>query len=142
MNKNYFFNKFIGILTKKGFKIKAKTILNSAFMLISRKTRLSNRRVLLKIFKKLSTFVEIKKIRVRKRIVYVPFYINYNRRMYLIIKWIMLAVKSDKRKIPLKNKIASEFMSILKNKSSKAIRSKKANISMVLSNRSNTHFRW
>jgi ribosomal protein S7 len=103
---------------------------------------MSNRRILLKVFKKLSTFVEIKKIRVRKRLVYVPFYITSSRRMYLIIKWVMLAVKTDKRKIPFTNKIANEILSVLRNKSSKSMRYKKSNVSMVLSNRSNIHFRW
>jgi len=140
--KSHLYNKFLGFLNKKGGKIKAKKILSESFLILSKRTGLSVRLILLKIFLKLNTFVEVKRIRVRKRVTLVPFYIKYNRRLYLVVKWIMMAVKEDTRRIPIINKFSNEVLQLLSNKSSKALKFKENNVSQVLLNRSNMHFRW
>jgi len=140
--KNHLYNKFLGFLNKKGGKIKAKKILSDSFLVLSKKTGLSVRSILLKIFLKLNTFVEVKRIRVRKRVTLVPFYIKYNRRLYLVVKWIMMAVKEDTRRISFVNKFSNEILQLLGKKASKALKFKESNVSQVLLNRSNMHFRW
>jgi len=140
--KNHLYSKFLGFLNKTGFKLKAKNILSEAFVITSKKTGLSTRALLLKIFFRLNTFIEVKKVRVKRRLIVVPFYVNYKRRLYLVVKWFMQAVKADKRRISLANKISFEILQIIRKKFSKSIKIKDSNISQAFINRSNMHFRW
>lgn len=78
--------KLLGFLIKKGKKKIAKDILDKALILVSKETRVAPVLVLLKVFSKLNTFIEIKKVNFRKRSHIVPFVIDYERRTYLITK--------------------------------------------------------
>jgi len=98
---------------------------------------------LIKVFLKLNSFVETKKIKFKRSTHVVPFVItSFKRKSYLIIKWLMEAVEEDKRKVPIAIKLSKEILSILRNKSSKALIKKKMNMKNALINRSNIHFRW
>jgi ribosomal protein S7 len=135
--------KFLGFLTKKGNKIVAKKILDKAFLEVSMKTNQPVHILLIKIFLKLNSFVETKKIKFRRSTHVVPFVItSFKRKSYLIIKWLMETVAQDKRKIPIAKKLSKEILNILKNKSSKTLIKKKMNVKNALANRSNIHFRW
>ena len=90
----------------------------------------------------MNSFVEVKKVRVRRRFVLVPFPINLKRRSYLIVKWIMQTVQKDKKKSSFSKKLAKEIISVLKNAFSKTKKLRRLNFSQALANRSNTHFRW
>jgi len=136
------YSKFLGFLIKKGNKVVAKQILNSAFLIASKNTQLSLQLLLLKLFLKLNSFVEVKRVRIRRSSHVVPFAISFKRRLYLIIKWIMQAVHEDKRQISMEHKLAFEITNIIKNLPSKSLKIKEANILQALSNRSNAHFRW
>jgi len=58
--KNVYSN-FLGYLTKKGKKVSAKKVIDCAFLKVSKKLNIPVYFVLIKIFIKLNTFVEIKK---------------------------------------------------------------------------------
>jgi len=103
---------------------------------------LSFNSILSKLFSKLNSFVEVKKIRVRRGFHLVPFPISHKRSTYLIIKWLIQAIKEDKRKISFSDKLFSEINQTISSSSSKSLEIKTSNISQVLSNRSNIHFRW
>ena len=133
------YNKFLGFLIKKGNKISARNILNNAFLVVSKKTGLSLHILLLKIFLKLNTFVEV---RVQRSSHLVPFSIRLKRRSYLIIKWLMQAIKEDSRKIPMSEKLAFEISNTIKKSPSRSVKIRNLNISQALSNRSNIHYRW
>jgi len=141
-NCSYTYKKILGLLIKKGLKSKAKSILDFALFKVSSKLKSSPKIVLLKIFLKLNTFVEVRKIRLRKRLVFVPFYISYSRRLFLIAKWLVMATSSNKQKIPFSEKLSTEILNILTLKNSKAVSFKLLNIKQALKNRSNTHYRW
>jgi len=96
----------------------------------------------LKIFLKLNTFVEIKKIRIRKSSYIVPFSINFKRRVYLITKWLLSSSKENNSSISFAEKLSLEIISIVKNSSSNSLKKKNTNISLAFANRSNIHFRW
>jgi ribosomal protein S7 len=136
------YNKLLGSLIKKGNKIKAKSILDSAFYELSNTTGYSINLLLIKLFVKLNTFVETKTVRIRRRRHLVPFSIGLKRRSYLITKWLMEAVKENHQKIPVSKKIVAEILLILKNGQSKALKLKMLNDAQALANRSNLHFRW
>jgi ribosomal protein S7 len=137
------YTNFLGFLTKKGNKVTAKKILDEAFLDVSLKTKQPVHILLIKVFLKLNSFVETKKIKFKRSTHVVPFVItSFKRKSYLIIKWLMEAVEQDKRKIPVAQKLSKEILNILKNKSSKALIQKKMNTKNALTNRSNIHFRW
>jgi len=140
-NKNLY-NKFLGFLIKKGNKIGAMKVLNNAFLKVSKKTGLSLHKILLKLFLKLNSFVEIKKVRIKRSSHFVPFSITLKRRSYLIIKWLMQAILEDKRKISMSEKLFTEIQNTIGNVPSKAVKLRNSNVSQALANRSNIHFRW
>ena len=140
-NKNLY-NKIINFITKKGNKVKATQIVNSAFNSVSKSTGLSFNTILSKLYTKLNTFVEIKKIKVRRGFHLVPFPISHKRSTYLIIKWLLQAIKEDQRRIPISEKLAMEINQTISSATSKSLEIKSSNLNQVLANRSNIHFRW
>jgi len=103
---------------------------------------LSMHRILLELFFKLNSFVEVKNVRVKRSFHLVPFQITLKRRSYLIIKWLMQAVKQDTRNISIIEKLVFEIEQTLKTETSKALQLRNANITSALANRSNLHYRW
>jgi ribosomal protein S7 len=148
MSYNYFKNnknlykKFLGVLTKKGSLTKAKAILDRTFSIVSKKTGYSKEVILLKLFTSLNTFVEVKKVKIKRRFFLIPFSIDLKRRSYLIVRWLMQAVKEDVKKSPLAIKLSNEVLSLLKGALTRSKKLKKLNISQAISNRSNIHYRW
>jgi ribosomal protein S7 len=136
------YNNFLGFLIKKGNKIGAKNILTTAFLMVSKKTGYSLQTLILKIFLKLNSFVEVKRVRVKRSSHLVPFSIRLKRRSYLIIKWLMQAVKEDTRKVSMSEKLFVEISNTIKKSPSRSVKLRNFNISQALSNRSNIHYRW
>jgi len=143
------YKKFLGFLTKKGNKKKASNIIESCFLKVSSKLNYKYKKkncsnfLLISIFKKMNTFIEVRKIRKRKNLNFVPFAIKKNRRFFLTIKWLLIAVKKSTQKISFHEKLAKEIRKILENKkNSYALELKKQNTNQSVKYRSNTHFRW
>lgn len=136
------YTKFLGSLIKKGNKIKAKKVIDVTFLSLSKLTNYSISFLLYKLFYKLNVFIEAKEVRFRKRINIIPFSITLERRLYLIIKWLLLAVKSNTKNIPISQKITEEILSIFIGNSSSALRLRSLNNVKVLASRSNMHYRW
>ena len=141
--KNLFYVKFLGALTKKGKKMKAKKILDAALLKVSIKTKLPSNFLLYRVFHTLSTFVEIRRIHSRRSSYFVPFNVSFSRRIFLALKWILLAVKADKRKVSFTNKFSVELLKIITNSHlSESLKFKSLNNSQAFANKANTHFRW
>ena len=132
----------IGVLTKQGNKTAAVKIINSAFLKVSKNTTLSMNKILLKLFLKLNSFVEVKKVRVKRSFHLVPFQITLKRRSYLIIKWLLQVIKTDTRNISISDKLAFEIEQTLKSENSKLLNLQTLNTTLALANRSNIHYRW
>lgn len=142
MTKTIYIN-FLGILTKKGNKVAAKKFLDVAFLDVSRKLKKPIHIILIKLFLKLNSFVETKRIKFKRSSHVVPFVISsFKRKSFLIVKWLTDVIAEDKRKIPLSLKFSKEILNVLKNSTSKVLNKKKLNIKAAVSNRSNIHFRW
>lgn len=141
LKKNVYDN-FTGFLIKDGKRKKAKGIIDTAFLKVSKELKIPVHLILIRIFLKLNCFVETKKIRIKRSTHIVPFSITFKRKSYLVIKWIMESVFDDERKLSTAEKLSFELLNILKNKSCKTILKKELNISQALSNRSNIHYRW
>lgn len=142
LKKNLFYNKFLGVLIKKGKKSKAKKILDSVFFKISKITKLSSNLILYRIFLNLNTFVEIRRVRSKAQKNLIPFPISYSRRIFLILKWILFAVSKDKRRISLTNKLFFEIFKIIHRIPSESLNLKNLNNLQAYSNKANIHFRW
>lgn len=143
MQKNKtIYTKFLGSLIKKGNKVAAKRILDNSFIQASTINKNSVHLNLHKIFSKLTCFLEIKKIKIRKKIHFVPFPLTAERQDFLKIKWILESAKEDLRKVDFSQKIGSELKNILLNTKSKTLSKKKYINKIALLNRSNIHYRW
>jgi small subunit ribosomal protein S7 len=136
------YDKFIGFLIKKGKKTIAKRILEDTFYLLSKRMKTAKNIIFLRLFLKLNTFVEIKKVQIRKRSFFVPFSITLKRRSYLVIKWLLQSVKEKKEKVSISQKLAEEIFEVLTKTKSKTSSLKKFNNNQAFLNRSNYHFRW
>jgi len=141
-SKKSLYDNFIGFLTKDGKKKKAKEVIDTAFLKVSKDLKIPVDLILVKTFLKLNCFVETKKIRIKRSTHTVPFSISFKRKSYLVIKWIMESVHDDERKLSTSEKLSFELLNILRNKSCKTIIKKDLNINQALSNRSNIHYRW
>jgi ribosomal protein S7 len=141
-NKKTLYSILINFITKNGNKSAGIKIFNSAFSIVSKKTGFSTRQILLKLFLKLNSFVEVRKIKIRKRVFMVPFPTTLKRRLYLTMKWLMEASKSNTRKMPISQKLAEEIEQTIMTNSSNSLKIFKENMNMALKNRSNLHYRW
>jgi len=141
-NKKTLYSILIGFLTKNGKKALAVKTLTAAFLQVSKKTNLSTRQIFLNFFLRLNSFVEVRKIKIRKKTVFVPFPIVLKRRLYLTMKWLIKAAKQNKSKITLSDKLAFEIKQTLTTKDSNSLRIFKNNLELALKNRSNLHYRW
>jgi ribosomal protein S7 len=139
---NLFYSKFLGVLLKKGKKTKAKKILDTVLLKVSKSTKLSIHLVLYRVFFNLNTFVEVRRVRVKRRSFLVPFNVSFSRRISLMLKWILLTVRNDSRRTSTINKLSIEIFKIVKNLPCNSIKLKKLNDSQAFSNKANIHFRW
>ena len=145
LNNKSLYNKFLGVLIKKGNKKKAKKILNSSLSKVLKRIKIKKFRlnkILLVIFSKLNCFVEIRKIQRRKSTHLIPFPVKVERRIYLAIKWILFSINKNRLKIPLADKLAVEILKIMLGKNCQSIKEKESNLAQALKNKSNVHFRW
>ena len=136
------YKKFLGFLIKKGNKTGAKYILDKTFLIVSKSIGLPMHVSMLKLFLNLNSFVEVKKVRIGRRSLLVPFSINLKRRSYLIVKWLMQAIKENKKKTSLSIRLSEEILQVLQGSNSGAKKLRNLNISQALANRSNIHYRW
>jgi ribosomal protein S7 len=141
MNNKTLYKIFLGFLLKQGNLISAKRVLDNTFLEVTKKTGISKESALLKVFFTLNSFVEVKKVRVKRRFYLVPFSIGLKRRSYLVIKWLLQSILKDK-KTPLFLKLSFEIIKLINNDNSRAKKIKNFNISQALKNRSNIHYRW
>jgi ribosomal protein S7 len=141
-SKSSLYLKLLGALIKNGHKLKAKKIIDEAFFYAGNTTLIPLDRILLKLFLVLNTFVETKTLSIKRRSYTIPFAINLKRRIYLAISWLLKAVSENKKRLPFSIKLGMEIHSILKSKSSLALRFKKLNCKQAILNRANIHYRW
>ena len=135
-------NKLVGLVMKEGYKTKALRIVENSLRQASVELNLSQNSILLKVFDKLKTSVESKKIRVRRSFHFVPFPVNLKRKVYLIAKWILVGVTERKIKKSFDFKLSSELVKIIKTKIATSYKNKRYNIYKSLQNKSNIHYRW
>ena len=141
--KNYnLFLKFLGILIKNGKKTKAKKLLAFSFFKVGLLIQKPLFYILLTLFKRLNIYVETKTLKIRRSRYVVPFPININRRIYLILKWFVFIIRKNKEKKSFLDKCVSQLIAVLCNSKSEVMNLKLLNNSQAVLNRSNIHYRW
>jgi ribosomal protein S7 len=136
------YGNFISFIFKSGKKYIWEKIISDIFLLAKKKIKISQNIILLKVFLRLYSKIEVKKIKTRRKVTLVPVFISVRRRFYLVLKWLLSAVNQNKLKISLKEKLFLEIYKVIKNKSCESVKLLKLNNQNVYLNRANFHFRW
>ena len=142
LNKLNLYKNFISFIFKSGKKHIWEKIISDIFLLIKKNLKISQNIILLKIFLRLYSKIEIKKIKTRKKIALVPVFISVRRRFFLALKWLLVSVNKNKLQISLKEKLFLEIFKLTNNKSCESLKQLELNNENVYLNRANFHYRW
>ena len=143
MQRLNIYKKLVGYLIKNGKKLRAKRIVTRTLILLKRRIKRSVFFMLYKLFNKLNIAIEAKTLKIKRSKYIVPFTISFQRRVYLILKWLIKAVSLNLSKIPIHSKIALEIFNVLTSKkNSNILKLKNENNILCIKNRSNLHYRW
>lgn len=137
-----FFNKFVGLLSRKGCKSKAKKIVIKTFAKLHNTLKTPLSLLLIRVWKRLDVFVEARKVRIRRNFHWVPFMVSVHRRILLALKWILMSALVNKKKLPLSLKLYNEILLIENGGESEALNLRNQNNVSAQANRSNMHYRW
>jgi len=95
------------------------------------------------LFYKLNTNVELFHIAYRRKSHFIPVPVKQMRKVYIIFKWLYLAISSSKLNISYLKKIYNEIISVLLNKqNSISLKLKRENEIKAYKFQSKIHFRW
>jgi ribosomal protein S7 len=139
MEKTIYTN-LLGCITKNGKKTKAKKILSSALLDVSTNLNIPISKIFVNLVQKSGSIVELKKVKLRKNVHFIPFPVKKKRRYFLVSKEI-INHNDSKKKLPSSIKISDQIKSFIV-KRGKNIDKKKNLINQVIANRSNVHYRW
>lgn len=145
LNNKSFFSLYFSVLGKIfsfGKKTKWNSSLLSIFELLSFTFNYTIVFLISKIFIRLYTSVELKKVLSRKRVTFIPFFIKIKRSAFLALKWIFLAALKNINITSFKNKLYLELIQILSLNSSFALQKLEENNENSFKNRANMHYRW
>jgi ribosomal protein S7 len=142
LSKLNLYKNFISFIFRSGKKYIWEKIISDIFLLIKSNLKFSQNIILLKIFLRLYSKIEIKKIKTRRKTALVPVFISVRRRFFLALKWLLLAVNKNKLQISLKEKLFLEIFKLTKNKSCESLKQLELNNQNVYLNRANFHYRW
>lgn len=134
-------SKFINYIMVKGKKNTARSIVYDAFDEIKEKTKKENP---LEIFnealRNVGPTMEVRSRRVGGANYQVPREVRPERRVYLSMKWIILAARS-KKGVPMYKSLADEILTASKNEG-EAVKKKENTHKMAESNKAFAHFAW
>ena len=112
--KKTLYYSFLNVFIKKGKKQKAKKLIDNTFFQLCKSFSISSIKILFTIYYKLDYFIEIKQVKIKRRVHVVPFSIIYERRIYLILKKVIGSINMDKRKVCLSEKLRTEIYYLIK----------------------------
>ena len=139
----HLYKKFFKFFIKKGNSRFSLDLIKKLINFFSKKYKISAVLLFSLIYTKLNSFIELRKIKKKRRISLVPFSIGIQRRIYLVLKVLKQSIFLDKRKISVFKKLRTEiFLLLFKEDLSKSLKIRNENLKTCLDNRSNIHFRW
>lgn len=136
--------KLIGFLIKKGNKVAALKIFTNICNKISLTIpTLSLPYFFSLFFLKLNTNIEIRKISFRRRIHFIPIPIKTTRKLFIIFKWIKLAIFQNNQNISFFNKLYNEIFAVIFTETISPIMKLKLETELkAYQYKSKAHFRW
>lgn len=139
----HFYKKFEKFFIKKGNSRFSFDLIKKLIKFFSKKYKIRAVLLFSLIYTKLDSFIELRKIKKKRRLSLVPFSIGRQRRIYLVLKVLKQSIFLDKRKISVFKKLRTEiFLLLFKEDLSKSLKIRNENLKTCLDNRSNIHFRW
>ena len=139
--KKTIYTNLLGCITKNGKKVKAKKILTSALLDVSTSLDVPVSKVFLNFVRKSGSIVELKKVKLRKNIHFIPFPVKKKRRYFLISKELLNYKDMNKKRVSTVTKISEQIKSFIVKRGNN-LDKKKQLINNIVSNRSNIHYRW
>ena len=136
------YNKFLNHFVKSGKKLIIKKIVDEVFNRLSKEFSLSFSILLLRFFKRLKTYVEIKKVKKRRRTFLVPIALKRQRRLFLPLCWLSLSLSLNKTRISFLEKLYLEMYKIFLNQNCHTLFLLAKNNKQASKNRINLHYRW
>lgn len=138
----HLYSKFINLIFKEGKKSFWEKSLASLFFILKKKLNYSRNFILLKIFLRLHTKVEIRVVKSRKRVNMIPFFIKLKRRCFLSLKWLLSSIKQQQKNNSFQQILLLEILFLLRKKTCISLNLLEENNMLSYKNRSNIHFRW
>lgn len=136
------YNSFITFFLKSGKKLLVKSLIDEAFFKLSKKHNCTQHYLLLKFFSRIKTFVEVKKVKIRRKVHFVPFALSNQRRIHTSLKWLALAIRTNKSPTSFVEKLVQELSKIVSGQTCITVSLLNKNNKLAVSNRSNIHYRW
>ena len=136
------YNKFLNHFVKSGKKIIVKKIIDQVFNRLSKEFSIPFSVILLRFFKRLKTYVEIKKVKKKRRTFLVPMALKRQRRLFLPLYWLSLSLFLNKTRVSFLEKLYLEMYKILLNQSCHTFYLLAKNNKQAAKNRINLHYRW
>lgn len=137
------FSLFVSFFIKKGKNWRLYVELVNwmgKFCKLAKITRLS---LLTYLFLRLNTKVEVRRLRIRRRTHFVPFFISLKRQLYLVLRWLLATIRGESKVLlSYAEKIFLEIRKVLFNKNSATVALVLKNNLLAYKNRSSAHFRW
>lgn len=141
--KTNFYKRILNNFILKGKKVVVKNLFDKTLTDVAKILKISTLKLLFKIYLKLNSFIEIKRVNIKRRSYVIPFSVPYSRRVYFIAKRLKTSIRSDKRKISYYEKLKSEIYNLFLMKlNSRSLKLLKSNQTQIRVSRSNIHFRW
>ena len=130
--------KFINYLMREGKKSVARTVLYDAFDIVAEKSKKDPVEIFDQAMKNTAPLMELKSRRIGGANYQVPLQVRGERRMYLAMRWIILATRG-KKGLPMAQKLAEELLAASRNEGA-AVKKKEDTQRMAQANRAFAHF--
>ncbi len=141
-NSYNLYSKFVNHFIVSGKKLVIEKIIGKVFFKLSKEFNLPVSFILLRFFKRLKTYVEIKKLKKGRRTFLVPIALKRHRRTFLPLSWLSEAILLNKARISFFDKLYLEMYKICSNQSCHTLYLLAKNNKQASKNRINLHFRW
>lgn len=140
---NNLYINLVGCLIKNGKKFKAQSIVDNALDHVSLSLKTKPITILHKLGKKLGYLIELKKVKIKRNVYFVPFPVRKERRRFLFSKELLdnSATKSGAKKLNTKERLTGQMLSFLVKRGTN-FNKRDSRFKQILAARSNSHFRW
>jgi len=136
------YTKFLNHFIVAGGKSLIEKNICSVFDRLSLEFNVPISRILLYFFKRLKTYVEVKKLKKGRRTFLVPIALKRHRRAFLSLFWLSRSIILNKTRLSFSEKLYAEMSKICLNQTCNTLYLLSKNNKQASKNRINLHYRW